>query len=381
MDVMINMEKEPIRVLQVLSSLNTGGTELYVVNNYRNLNKKDVQFDFLISTDNDNDYYEQEVKSYGANVFHLANNGNIINQMRRNYLFFKQNNYSIIHINSCSLKDILIASIPAKCANIPHIIAHAHSPGTPKKSRLDYILRWILKELISMTCTDYFACSKNVAKAKYPARKLNRDVKIINNAIDLNKFKYNSFKRSEIRNRYEIRDNDFLIGMVGRLEIEKNHSYMLEVFHLIKEENYKLIIIGSGSLLDSVSKSVDELNLTDRVIFTNRVDNVFDYYSAIDLLVLPSLYEGFPFVAVEAQATGCPILISENVTDDCLLLSQSKKIPIKNGVEDWKREILFFKKNENRIQAHKIVKDAGYSITDEVNKLTQIYESMENSYD
>lgn len=377
------MHKKPIKVLQVLSSLNTGGTELYAVTNYRYLDKEEVQFDFLVFTAGDNDYYESEVKSYGASVYHIPWTGNYINHLRSVYNFFKKNDYSIIHINSCSLKDILMTSLPAKLSNKPHIIAHAHSPGTPKDTKLDYFLRLILKQLISFSCTEYFACSNNVAKAKYPKKILSRKVKIINNAIDINKFKYNLIKRREIRNKYNLSNDDCLIGMVGRFEKEKNHKFMVEVIKLIEKDNYKLILIGDGSLLNNIMYQVNELNLNDKVIFTQKVDNVYDYYSAIDVLVLPSLYEGFPFVAVEAQASGCPIIISEHVTSDCLLLSQSRKIPIENGIEKWKSELLFFNKSEDedRKKTFQIIKDAGYDIYDEINALTLLYKSMVKSHE
>lgn len=371
------MKKDLIRVLQVLSSLNTGGTELYVVNNYRIINKQEVQFDFLIFTDGTN-YYENEVTSYGGRVYHLGDSKNIIKNMLQIYSFFKKQKYSIVHINSCSLKDILITSIPAKLAGISHIIAHAHSPGTPKNTKIDKYLRILLRELISFTCTDYFACSKNVARAKYPKRLLKNNVKIINNAINLTRFKFEICKREKIRKEYNILDNDKLIGIVGRLEPEKNHIFILQVLKLLNN-NYKLFIIGNGALINSLKKEVEQNELNDRVYFTGKVDNVYDYYSAIDLLVIPSLYEGFPFVAVEAQATGCPIFISENVTIDCLLLRQSKQIPIDNGIEKWKHSILNFKKNDCRDKATEIVTKAGYDIYEEVQKLTSMYQLMEKN--
>ncbi len=373
------------RVLQVLEGLDIGGKEICAMNFYRNIDREKIQFDFAIHSSQVG-FFEPEIKELGGQIFHYAlakGHKNSLSQFVYNmacfHKFIKRKDYDIVHIHGCSFYAILTASIPCKIQGVKNIIAHAHNPGTPSGGRLDKILRKVLKGLIAWSCNQYFTCSDLAAESKYTRKILKQNLTYIHNAIELNKFKYTESDRSEIRSKYNVDEDQILLGIVGRLEEQKNHKYLIEIFEKLykKDDRYKLIIVGTGSLEEELKEKVKRLNLQSAVIFTGNTPTPSKFYSAMDVFVLPSLYEGFPFVMIEAQANGLPCVISNEITRAVCLLKTTYQLPIeKDSVNQWVKQIesIFF--TGDRKKAVDILKKQGFDIEDEVERMQELYIKM-----
>lgn len=373
------------RVLQVLEGLDIGGKEIFAMNFYRNIDKEKVQFDFAVNS-NEIGFFEPEIQELGGKVFHYSNNSSVksgfagfINNMYSFYRFIRIHKYSVVHIHGCSFFAILTASIPCKLCGVKNIIAHAHNPGMPSGGKLDSFLRKVLKYLIAWSCNYYFTCSDIAAESKYPKFVLNEKLTYIHNAIELNKFRFSEFDRKQIRGKYNIKNDEIVLGIIGRLEEQKNHEYLINVFDKLNSVNrkYKLLIVGAGSLERKLKKQVKELGLESRVIFVGNTSEPSKFYSAMDIFLLPSLYEGFPFVLIEAQASGLPCVISKKITKSVCLLESTKQIGIETSdVLQWVEVITNISVTQNRENAVEILKKQGFEIEDESKHLQEIYLGM-----
>ena len=209
---------------------------------------------------------------------------------------------------SRTLTDALVSC--AKKADIPVRISHSHNTVT----RFDF--KWpikiLYKYLLRLVATDYVACGIDAGKYLF-----GKEVKVIHNAIDVDKFKFNGKARNKLRKELNI-ENKFVIGHVGRFEPQKNHNFLIDVFYEYqkRDNDAVLLLIGNGSLEDKIKEKVKQLDIQDKVKFTGSISNVNEMYSAMDLFILPSFHEGLPVVGVEAQMSGVTCVFSDNVTKE-----------------------------------------------------------------
>lgn len=369
------------RVLHTLNGLNMGGKEMFVMNFYRQLDKNKVQFDFL-TFQKEYDYFVPEIISLGGEVNTIDIDSNsikffsIVKRMVKTYIFFKKSNYEIVHCHGCSFFEILMVSIPAKLSKRKRIISHSHNPGIPKNTKLDDLMRKLFKELINWSCTDYFACSDIAALSKYPQRIIDRNrVVYIKNAIDLCKYVFNKDIRNLYREKLGISSMETVIGSVGRLENQKNHSLLIDIFkeyHCLNK-NSKLLLVGDGSLKNKLVDKVKSIGLENSVVFTGNVDNPSFYYQVMDLFVLTSYYEGLPFVAIEAQCSGLLCYFSNAITEQAIILDTTKQIDINLDPREISCQLEKTFNLNNRVKAYEVLKNEGFDIVDEAYKLTQFY--------
>lgn len=304
-----------IKILYVVPSLSkANGVASYVMNYYRKFEKGKIQCDFLLLHKREN-FYKEEIEKNTDNVFEISIeecNKNIIKFNNKVKKFFKQHNdYDIIHCNVANLGVFVLYH--AKKNNIKVRILHAHATKTAdnfyKKFRNDLIMPFVKK-----LANHFFSCS-NLAGINTFGNKTKFD--IVNNAIDIEKYKFDSNKRKELRNKLKIEDK-FVIGNIGRLCNQKNQKYLLGVFKEILQinNNSVLIIIGNGPLEEELKQQSRNLNIDDKVMFLGKADNPEDYYQIFDLFVLTSFYEGLPVVGIEAQAAGIKCAFSDKITKE-----------------------------------------------------------------
>lgn len=367
-----------IKVLQSVSSLGVGGNVTFVMNFFRKIDKEKFQIDFLIYDDSKMDYYD-EVKSAGSNIFvvkrkYKNKTFNLFSQMWQVRKILKNENYDIIHCHSCSFFGIFKGAIPGYFNSKVKVISHSHNPGMPKNTLLDNIARSISKKFLSHIVDMGFSCSDYAGESKYTDEFMKSDkYKIIHNAIHVENYVYNNSFRETIRNSYNIGDR-VLIGNVGRLAKQKNQSFLLDIFAKIKQINKDtmLIIIGGGELEKQLKDKAVNLGIIDSVIFTGSVNDVNKYYSAMDVFVMPSLYEGLPFTAIEAQVNGLKCVISDKVTKMTDASGETKFISLEDSIDKWSDTIL--KSAESRISSEKVSNvTANYNIYTEVKKLEELY--------
>ena len=361
--------EDPIRVLIIGMHDKIGGVETFLMNYYRNINRDKVQFDF-VSIYNKL-CFEDEIKNLGGRVYTICsekvNPIKYCNQLKK---IIKENNYEIVHINMLSAANILPV-IVAKKQKVKHIIIHSHNSNTPS-GLLRKILNTLNKPFLHLG-TDFFACSKLAGEWLYGKKFLKKHpLKIINNAVDLDNYKFNSEIRKNIRKELNC-DDKFVIGHVGRFCYQKNHEFLIDVFYEVQKEDKDviLLLIGEGELKEKIQKKVEEMNMQNSVIFLGTTDKVQNYLQAMDLFALPSRFEGLPVVGIEAQASGTKCLFSSNITKETKITDNTEFLDM--NIQEWKKRILNCK---NMSRKYKNVIDDRYNIKVACKALEQIYMNM-----
>ena len=329
-----------MRILQIGMTDNLGGIESYLINYYRNINKEKVQFDF-INIYNQNLCFQDEIEKLGGKVYKVSSYYKhplkYVNEVKK---LIKKNNYEIIHCNMNSAV-MLYPLIAAKFAGAKVIIAHSHN-NCSDKGILKKILHNVNKHFIDLFANYYFACSREAGEWFFSKKNMAGDnFFVINNPIDINKFVYSERIRKKVKKELHIEDDTFTVGHVGRFTPQKNHDFLIEVFEKFHKmnNNSKLILIGVGELQDKIRIKVKKKNLTNNVIFLNNRNDVNEIMQCMDFFILPSLYEGFGIVLIEAQASGLPILTSLNIPDSVKITDSFHKLPLNVQPEKWARKI------------------------------------------
>lgn len=366
-----------IKVLQAVNSLGIGGTTLFAMKFFRNIDKEKFQVDFLIYEDQ-MDFYT-EISESGSKVFKAFSNKKnklacFIEQMKYTKKIIDENNYDIIHCHGCSFFWILRSAIPAKLNGNIKIISHAHSIGTPKETKFDNLIRNFLRRLTSNIVDMGFSCSDTTGKSKYTNKFIDSDkYHIIRNAVDIDKYAYNKHDRNYIRNKFNI-ENKLVIGNVGRLSPEKNQTFLLDILCSVlkKNNNAVLMIIGGGELKKELKEKAETLGIFENVIFTGSINNVSEFYSAMDVFVMPSIYEGLPFTAIEAQVNGLKCVFSDCISRMTDASGKNEFLSLSCSSEKWADIIISM--SENRLDKETIDKVCkNYDIKNETKRMENYY--------
>lgn len=364
---------KPIRILHVVQRMEAGGTQAFLMNLYRNIDRNKVQFDFLVEYDN-KEFYDDEILNMGGKIYYtnFRKKLNIIKFKKELSKILKEHpEYKIIHIHATAIGKIC-TDVAKKCG-IQVIIAHTHNNGAVKDWK--YIPKIILRKLYLKGPTDFFACSEEAGKYTFK----NKKFKVIHNAIDTKKFLYNENIRKEIRRELDIEDK-FVIGNVGRLHEQKNQTFLIDIFNELqkKENNSILLIVGKGPLEDELKNKVKRLQLEDKVRFLGNRNDIAKIYQAIDVFVLPSLFEGLGIVAIEAQAAGLPVVASTGVAKEADITQNIVKISLDSSINDWVNMICSIKVQDRNL-VMKNIKKAGYDIEENAQIMQKFYIDKYNS--
>ena len=360
------MSGKPIRVAQMMTDMNYGGVEMVVMNYYRHIDKSKVQFDFF-ALEGSSIPYREEIESMGGRVYVVPRYTHIIKYEKEIQRLFKENNYKIVHSHMNTLG--VFSLYGAKKAGVPVRILTNHSTagkGETKKNIMKYALRPFAKKYPTQLC----ACSKYAGEWIYGK---NSQFKVIYNAIDLDKYKYNENLRKQIRDELGVY-NKFVIGHIGRFCYQKNHDLLIDIFVevLKQKKDAVLLLIGEGELEDTIKEKVKKLNIEDKVFFLGKRNDAHKYYQAMDVFLLPSRYEGLGMVAIEAQAACLPVVCSENVPKEVEI---SDKVYFANSIDDYAELVVRLSKKD-RFDTSKILKEAGYDIKNEAAQLSAFYEEL-----
>ena len=361
-----------IRILHVVSSLDDGGVESFLYNYYKRMNKEKLQFDF-IKHENVDGIFEREFKKIGSKVYSVTpkREGFFKNMVQlRNII--KDGNYDIIHCHQN-----VISVFPlffAKLYNVKRRIAHSHV-GYVNESLKKQIINFPLKLLIKLFCTDMCACSTLAAKWLFGTKSFNKGkVRIINNAIDIDKFKYNETVRKAIRKELDIEDK-FVIGNVARFQYQKNHEYMVDIYNEIvkQKDDTILLFIGDGELQNDIKEKISKLKLDNKVKFLGVRNDVASLMQAMDVFVLPTRFEGLGIVYIESQAAGLPTYASSDVVPSETNITQLiNYLKIDVPPKQWADEILSCTGYERKCYLDEL-SNSGFDIDKEAVKLEQFY--------
>ena len=251
-------KNEPIRVAQIIGKWLGGGVEAVVMNYYRHIDRSKIQFDFICDEDSTNIPY-QEIEELGGKVILIPPYQKIFKYQKELRKVLKNGGYRIIHshINTLSIFPLYAA----KKVGVPVRIAHSHST-TNKKEWKKNLLKQILRPFSKIFATDYMCCSELAGRWLFGDKEYNKgNVYLLNNAIDLDKFKYDEEVRKEKRKELNISDDTLVIGHVGRFVEQKNHRFLIDIFNEVhkQKENSILLLAGQGPLMDEMKNKVRNL--------------------------------------------------------------------------------------------------------------------------
>lgn len=324
-----------IRVLHIVTHMNRGGLETMIMNYYRHIDRSRLQFDFLVHRSNMADY-DEEILSMGGKIYRLSP----LNPLDPRYLrsldtfFAEHKEYRIVH---CHLD--CMAGIPLKYAKkhgVPVRIAHSHNSNQTKDAK--YILKLFYKRNIVKYANRLFACGDDAGKWMFKTDEFT----VLNNAIDAASYSYCAETARSVRAGFGIPDHALIVGHVGRLCPQKNHSFIIRIFAEIlkKRSDAVLLLVGEGELRAETEKLAEELGARENVIFAGLRSDVPELLQAMDVFLFPSMYEGLPLSMVEAQAAGLPCLISDKVPIECKKTDLVQQISLEESPEVWANAVL-----------------------------------------
>ena len=360
-----------IRILHIVGVMNRAGLETFIMNMYRNLNRKQFSFDFLCLI-KQKGAYDDEIIDLGGEIHYaqIKQYGGIMRHVY-NYKFLKnslekyRDTYDVIHIHNYHAFDSYIiakAAVDAKCKNV---IVHSHSTSAEFHKGLHYLFRPFLNGLN----IERLACSQNAGKWLFGKD----NIKVISNGIDAKKYKYNPQVRDICREELGLK-NCYVIGHVGRFEHVKNQLFLCKILPNIQKKisNVKLVFVGEGAERNDIESFCKE-NRLNNVMFLGARSDVDRLYQAFDLFAFPSFFEGIPLSIIEAETSGLPCIVSTGVPNGIDFAKNVYHIEL-DKPEIWVDIISnFYKKDIDRSQNYNLVLMNGYDINNSCRALEQFY--------
>lgn len=345
---------EPIRVLVLDTVMDRGGAETMIMNYYRQIDRSKIQFDFLVNRPYEA-AYEKEIQELGGKIFRMCPLypqyfGRYKKEVRE---FLKAHpEYQIIHSNLEERSYFALKE--AKKLDIPVRISHSHN--APRGFDLKSIIRYYFRANLKPQVTHMFTCGEEAGIWLY-GKKQQDNVIMMNNAIDAKLYQYNPTVEEEMRKELGL-EGKFVIGHVGRFFPQKNHTFLIDIFAKVYQQNKNavLLLVGGGELETEIKEKVEELNLTEVVKFLGVRSDIHRLMQAFDVFILPSLFEGFPVTMVEAQAAGLPCIISDQVPPQCAITKNVEIISLKQSPQQWTERLLTYQNTQKQNTYETIVK-------------------------
>ena len=308
------VNKEPIRVLQVLHVMNRGGAEAMIMNLYRKMDRVKVQFDFLVHSQEEG-VFEDEIREMGGRIFRIQpfKGYNVFPYYRECKVFFKVHpEIKVVHghLGSCAAYYLKAAKEEGMFT-----IAHSHSTGVIRNF---YDLSYKIFSFPTRYVADQlFGCSTEAGIARY-GRKMVKNVKYsnFNNAVDSNLFHFSEEQRQLVRRSLNISDDELLIGTVGSITSPKNPKRIFELFRylVLNNSNVKCLWVGTGEMESYYRGLIKVEGLDNRIIMTGVRSDISEIMHALDCMLFPSLWEGLPVSVIESQAANLPTVLADTIS-------------------------------------------------------------------
>lgn len=361
-----------IKILHIIGKMDRAGAETMLMNLYREIDKTKYQFDFVYFT-NERCDYDDEIESLGGRIIRI-NKSNSIKRFFSLYNIIKKGDWNIIHSHTLFSSGLHL--LAAKLAKAPILLAHSHNTSDANSSSLagrtyQKCMRWLL----SHVPTNYIACGKAAAEYLFPGR---NDVVIIPNAIDINKFI--NAQGTITRKNLDVDANKLIILQVGRLMSVKNHIFSVKIAAALKEqgEDFLMIFVGAGPEQQAVKAQIIQYKLEDQVYMLGLREDIPELMAAADVMLMPSLHEGFPVVLVESQAAGLPAVIADTISNEVDLgLGLVDFVDLNSPTKEWVTKIQSAK-NSEKVSAEirlKTLEKYGFSARSGAERLMSVYKT------
>lgn len=359
------------RILFISQFLNRAGTEAFMMNVFRGLNHHHFQADFLLYSWEDTEY-SKEVQAAGCKVWRVpSRRESPLGWYLSLYRFFKAHayEYTAIHFNG----NVMAAIFPIVLSylfKIPVRIVHSHNSSAAGLH--NKVLHVLHRSFVRHITTHHFACSTAAAKWFFG----NSPAVIIRNGIDTKQFAYNEKTRQQVRGSFNISPQTTIIGHVGRFEPEKNHTFLLDIFAKFQQTNPEsvLMLVGNGRLLETTKVKARQLGIEEKIMFLGERSDVNKMLQAMDCFMMPSTFEGQPFVLIEAQCAGVPCIVSNVVNTDICLTENIVRYSLEKTADDWAKMIKQLLTGYKRKDKRQTIEQKGYSIKSTIAYLENVYD-------
>lgn len=357
-------EKTDVNVLEFFGEpLAYGGQEAFMINMYKNFDSKNIHYTFCTPFELTNKTLIELTEQRNDKIVHFDYNFN--SKLRKIYIkraikrVLRENKFEVIHIQSGSIFTLLSVAKIAKKYGVKRVIVHSHSTGNNNfKYRL---IKHFSDKKIEKYVDEFFACSKLAGSWKFPKNVVNGNhFSVINNGIDTSRFTFNEETRKNYRQKLGL-NAKFTLLNVGRFDGMKNHKFMVGLANELSKKgiDFKFILVGEGELKEEIISQINGLNLTNYFVFLEKRNDIAEIMMASDVFVLPSLFEGLPVVAVEAQTTGLVSLCSDKITDEVGISEICEFLEL--DVNVWSNRVINLQNNIiDRKKYAEIIKNAGY---------------------
>lgn len=362
-----------MRILEAFGEpISYGGQESFVMNVLDNMDMTGIRADLLSPYYCDNDNIRARIREYGGEVYTLGcrfrpgrSRNSAAAPVRH---FLRTHPYDVIHIHSGSNSMLAMFARIAADNGIPQIIVHSHCTG--RHGFKHFASKMLTARSLRKYPTVYCSCSEEAGRWRFPDDVCSSSLIVINNGIDIERFRYDEEVRTRMRSELGLSDDTVLIGCVGRLTYQKNQGFLLDVLRLTGAPDHRLILIGDGEDRAMLESKAAELGLKDRVIFTGAVDNVHEYLQAMDAAAMPSRYEGLAIAVIEAQAAGLEIVASDAIPEAAAVTDGVTFLPI--GDERKWADALIREHQRHPEQADKVA-EHGYGVADTAKTVRELY--------
>lgn len=373
----MNDVQKQTRVLHVMYGVNCGGVEATVYNYYRKMNRSKFHFDVVSQKDRNQDVstdlFAQKFRDLGSNVYYIpSKQDNFCSCMYGFAKILRKTSYDIVHIHMG--QGSLPYVVCAKLLGITHIVVHTHI-AFDKSGWSTSMTTHIMGLLLRLFRTQKMACSKEAAEEIWAKEQ----VFVLNNAVDFENYTPNEYKRRELRKTLGIEGN-YTLCAVARFVPSKNHMALIDIFakYTILDPSARLLLVGTGELQQEIEEKVRTLQLTDRVTFMGARKDVPDILQAADAFVLPSIFEGFGIVYLEAQLAGLPTFAVRDAIPDSVCISDGFYLIHPNATsEQWAEKIKMSRKRTVNIQKTiERARNNGFDLNVEARKLEEFYDNI-----
>jgi len=363
------------KILHVVYAMNLGGIESWLMHLYREVIKEDIQFDFLVFT-KQHAIFDDEIRKFGGEILYGAHYKNPLLLIFKSYRIIKKRKYDAVHIHN--IQGAFSIFIASKLAGIENIIFQAHNDFNRKLSTTGFVEKLYLKiskKLLFPLIKTKVAVSQLAGKSYFPNSAyhyipIGEDFSVYSKKdIVLSKKQFNFF------------ESDIVITHVGRFFPPKNHCFIINIFkELVKfnQNNVKLLLVGTGPLQKKIEKKIVDYNLQDKVlILGNRTDIPNILNDLTNVFLFPSLYEGLGLVMVEAQAAGIPVVCSETIPDEGIIIPELvKKVSLNVPAKEWAKIIInHFEKNKEYSKDYALTQilNSEFNIKSSISKLKELW--------
>ncbi len=351
------------RMLHIVGSMSPSGIGNFIMNVYRNIDRKKVQFDFIVHEHRDVSF-DEEIRQLGGRLFYVTRKSvSPLKNFREIRRVVRKGRYRTVfrHTDTATVALDLLA---AKLGGARVRIAHSHSTSTPGRQ-----MHKLFQPMLNMLCTQRFACSERAGKWLYG----DRPFEVIINAIRLDEFAFDPAVRERVRQEEGL-GTGVVIGHVGNLLPVKNHLFMLEMMaEVVKQkQDARMLFVGDGEMREQIEAARKRLGLEEHVILTGVRTDTAALLQAMDVFLFPSRYEGLPIAVVEAQCSGLPCLLSDVITKEVDVTDGVSRMPLSAPPQKWAQRILSLAEQRRSSPDERLFAKKGFDIRQMVKRYEEL---------